>query len=555
EQYRARVTEYALRAHAFEIDDIVLRRTERWSKAILAANLHYLDGRTVPMPTPAQYNFFFTHDLLLTDLGAVRFDTARVASDLRYLASLAQADSLLPHAYYWRNGRYVTEYAGSDNWNHMWFVLLTSSYLKHSGDAGTVRMLWPMIQKSLRLMLKNERNGLMNSERPDWWDIGHIYGARAYLTTLMVRTLRSYAYLAIEIGHEEDLLAEHLDLSNLMQEQMVDQLWDDDAGYLLNMLDSVEVDKHFYSGSLLAGAFDLLGPAKKGRLLESAARVLLDEKIGIRNAMPPDYLELIDRYRFNGPEVGAPYQYMNGGVWPQGIAWYAMAMLAAGRPDEAEAVLKRYLTLDGIEQSPNGQPALFEYRNADSSAPGYGRIDKTTFLWAGGWYLYVLYQLAGVRENEWNLWFSPDLPSGFGDMEYDLMINGVRSRVSWRGRGAFFRRIDVDGERVHSAVGLSPAMHVNFTRGIPDQPYLARATGIVKNVAYVASHRRLTVGIRAVPGQTVETVVISPTPSARILVGDHDVTDSARVTAKDGAYVVSLSWVSELANTTLSLEL
>ncbi len=548
ETYESRVADYALREHAFDVDDAELVRTERWSKALLAADMHYLDGKVVPMPTPAQYNFFFTHDLLLTDLGAVHFDTARVAQDLRYLAGLAYPDSLLPHAYYWRNDEYVTEYAGSDNWNHLWFILLSSSYLKHSGDQKTIRSLIPMLRNSLRLMLQNERDGLMYSERPDWWDIGHVYGARAYLTTLMIRALRSYVYLSLELGYD-DGLGRYLDLADKMRGQLVEKLWDEDAGYLLNMLDSTAVDRHYYSGSLLAAAFDLLDPEMENRLLESARDVLLDEKIGIRNAMPPDFLDHIDRYHFNGPEVGAPYQYMNGGVWPQGIAWYAMGMLAADRPDDARDVLKRFLTLDGIERSPNGQPALFEYRNADWSAPGYGRIDKTAFLWAGGWYLHVLYQLAGVRENEWNLWFDPNLPSGFDNVAYDLVMHGERSHVTWSGNGPFFRSITADGRRIYSAIATAPAAQITLERGLPDDPYLARATGIVDSVEYEASEERLNVHVRGLRGQSLEVVVVSPKTPRFVFVNGREIADQADTRFVRGAYVTSLTWTLDRAIT------
>jgi glycogen debranching enzyme len=256
-----------------------------------------------------------------------------------------------------------------------------------------------MIRQSMRFMLSNAHGGLMHSERPDWWDIGHVYGARSYLTTLMIRALRSYTFIFHELGYEPESLREYIDLADDMQQRLVSELWDDQAGFLMNMLDSATVDRHYYSGSLLGAAFGVLDESRTERLLTTAREVLLDEQIGIRNAMPPDFLDLIEEYRFNGPEVGAPYRYMNGGVWPQGIAWYALGLLSAGHPDSARAALTRYLTLDGIRQSPNGQPALFEYRNTDREAPDYGQIDKTTFLWAGGWYLHVLYQLAGARDS------------------------------------------------------------------------------------------------------------------------------------------------------------
>ena len=58
--------------------DSIIDQSVFWAKAILEANAHYLDGEIVPMPCPAEYNFYFTHDVLKTDLAAVNFDTERV---------------------------------------------------------------------------------------------------------------------------------------------------------------------------------------------------------------------------------------------------------------------------------------------------------------------------------------------------------------------------------------------------------------------------------------------------------------------------------------------
>ena len=65
--------------------DPVIDRSVSWAKAILEVNTHYIDGDFVPMPCPAEYNFYFTHDVLLTDLAAVNFDTARVKRDLSFI--------------------------------------------------------------------------------------------------------------------------------------------------------------------------------------------------------------------------------------------------------------------------------------------------------------------------------------------------------------------------------------------------------------------------------------------------------------------------------------
>lgn len=543
--YEHRVAHYVLDDAHFAVSDSTLFHTMQWSKALLQADRHYIDGHVVPMPCPAQYNFFFTHDLLLTDLGAVMFDTERVKNDLGYLRGLARGDSLLPHAYYWREDGFKTEFAAADNWNHLWLVILSASYLKHSRDRATVAALLPMIRQSLRLMLENERDGLMYASRPDWWDIGQVYGARAYLTILTIRALQSYLYLVAELGVADPQASGYAARAGRMNQQLVRRLWDDEAGYLLNMLDETTLDRHYYTGSLLAAAYDLLDDDRKRTLLETARTVLLDEQIGIRNAMPPDFHTLTDVYRFNGPEVGAPYKYMNGGVWPQGIAWYVLGLIAARQPEDAANALRAYLTLDGIRDSPNGQPALFEYREADPQTPTYGRIDKTTFLWAGGWYLHVLYQLAGVRENAWNLSLDPDTPIGFEEAAYDLMVAGRRSRVTWSGTGASFKRILLDGQPAASAVLTGPASRIMLERGLPDTPYLAAATARITRVTYSAPNATLTVEATGLAGQQASYTLLSPVPLERVQVEGFEVLDRATTTAgpENGLYRLSFRTV------------
>jgi hypothetical protein len=71
-----------IREKPFVTGDPVLDKSVLWSHGILGANMHYIDGTIQPMPCPAQYNFYFTHDVLLSNLGAVNFDLPRVKKDL-----------------------------------------------------------------------------------------------------------------------------------------------------------------------------------------------------------------------------------------------------------------------------------------------------------------------------------------------------------------------------------------------------------------------------------------------------------------------------------------
>ena len=106
-------------ASSFTTGDQGADQSIAWAKAVMEVNRHYLDGEIVPMPCPAEYNFYFTHDVLVTDLAAVHFDSERVKSDLDYIIRHADENLIIPHAYYWKDGKYVTEFASSDNWNNL----------------------------------------------------------------------------------------------------------------------------------------------------------------------------------------------------------------------------------------------------------------------------------------------------------------------------------------------------------------------------------------------------------------------------------------------------
>jgi hypothetical protein len=538
----------------FRIPDPELIETDRLARALLRTNRHHLDGHVVPMPCPAQYNFFFTHDLLLTDLGAVAFDPERVRDDLRYVHSLVRGDSLLPHAHYWRDSTFVTEFADADNWNHLWVVLLSAAYLKHSDDEGTVEALFPTLQKSMELMVGNERDGLMYASRPDWWDIGRVSGPRAYLTALTIRAIEAFHFIALELDRQDTVRPAWSQLAQRMRVALVDRLWDDEAGYLLNGVDAETVDRHFYTGSMLAAIFGLLDHEKGDILLETVRRELLDEQVGVRNAMPADFHLLGELYRFQEGEVGGPFLYMNGGVWPQGNAWYALALIEAGRVNEARDALYRYLSIAGISRSPNGHPAFYEYRNADPAASTYGAIDKPTFLWAGGWFLHVLYRLAGLRENPWNLFFSPHLPDGWDTIEYDLALKGRSSRVVWSGAGPAFSRILFDGVESATAVMTGPVSRIELERGAATTPYLARASAVVDHVRRTDGDRTIVAGVRSIPGQDIEVEVMGPAPLQRVMIdGTERPVVIEWTTLSGGGYSTRVRWRSERAEELISI--
>src|SRR5574341_896683 len=205
--YKKHITAAAQGVPVFHSGNAELDHSTQWAKAILAANRHFLDGEIVPMPCPAQYNFYFTHDALMTDLAAANFDAARVRTDLLYLARKANAENLIPHAYYWKDDGFKTEFAGKDNWNHFWFILVAASYLRHTGDLTLLQRLQPVLENSLTFTLSHlGDDGLLWAGYPDWWDIGKALGPRAYMTALAIRALQEFIFIGANLKYAPEKL-------------------------------------------------------------------------------------------------------------------------------------------------------------------------------------------------------------------------------------------------------------------------------------------------------------------------------------------------------------
>ncbi|MGB6033200.1 MAG: hypothetical protein WBH55_10225, partial [Bacteroidota bacterium] len=473
----------------FSTGDPWVDRSARWATSLLAANAHYLDGDIVPMPCPVEYHFFFTHDLLLTDLGAVMFDADRVRKDLLYLKRIS-GDSLLAHAYYWKDGEYITEWCTPDNWNHLWFIIVSAAYLRHTLDTATVAGLYPMLSRSLESILTQRRgDDLMHARRPDWWDIGEWEGPRAYLTILTIRAIEDYLFTNAMLRRQNEDLLWLQSAAESMQSALCGKLWDKEAAYLLNY-NGRELDRHYYMGSLLGAVYGTLGTERGKALVETAERLLLDPQIGVRNVHPADFHQDSVRalFNFKGNEAGDSLFYANGGIWPHANAWYLMAMHSVGRVEDAWPLFRTIMTVDGISSSPMGLPAMYEYRYADQASPLYGMIDKPSFLWAGGFYLQTLLRLLGVEEAGWNIVIGGDRFSKLDSCRFPLHYGKLNS-VQLHGTGPALERFTVGGRLVPSRVlpteiavsevGNADGMEWEILSGGVDAPYLEEISAIL----------------------------------------------------------------------------
>lgn len=506
------------RASTFSTGDSVLDRSVLWAKAILEVNKHYIDGEIMPMPCPAEYNFYFTHDVLLTDLAAVNFDLPRVKNDLRFIQKLANKDKIIPHAYYWKDSAFVTEFADHDNWNNFWFIIVSSEYLKHSGDADFVKGLYPYLEKSLKqAMLTKGADDLMWSYRPDWWDIGRRYGQRSYMTILAVKALKSFVYLSSALGKNIPALKAYEELADRMTAQLNSKLFMGKYGYLMNYTGPDTVDEHYYSGSLLAAHYGLTDKAETSRLVETAGEKIVDDKVGVYTVFPMDFDKLQDFWHLVNNEAGDKYYYLNGGIWPQSNAWYALALSTDGRKEKAAEFIRNVMTIDGIMNGPNGQPAMYEVRNGNASSPSeYGTIDKPQFMWAGGWYLYSLYYLFGLDNNEWNIQFNPFLGREMISCSFDLTAGGKLNHVSI-GKGSR-KKVKTGVKEINSFVlpaGAEKQGDIYIQTGKTDQPMLVSTNSVLKSCSY--KNNILSFRLAAFAGHQNVSSVISPSKPQKIL--------------------------------------
>lgn len=520
-----------------------LDHSVHWAKAILAVNRHYIDGTLQPMPCPAEYNFYFTHDVLLTDLAAINFDSARVKADLEFITQHASPEKIIPHAYYWKDDRFETEFAAPDNWNHFWFIQLVASYLRHSDDQATVEKIFPFVAKSLAQSLQSRReDGLMWAGHPDWWDVGYNFGPRAYMTILMLRSLADYNFLLTRLNILPDKRREIARLAQEMRSQIQEKLWDTNLNYPVNFLADGTKDLHFYTGSLLAVHFDLLEKSRQRALLVAVEKNLLLPQLGISNAIPMNFHQLNDIWHFHENEAGAPHFYMNGGIWPHGNAWFALGLIATGQKNRALEFVKKIMTVDGVAQSPGGQPAMYEYRHAAT-----GKIDKPQFMWAAGWYLYTLYHLYGAEENPWNLGLQPFLASDQKQTEFDWLLAGRLVQVKITGSGEKIQQVKFDGKAVVSAViptDAPPQRTIEIRLGAPGMPYLTRTDAILTRCEF-SRDEWLKFTLLAFPGHENTTRIVSPQLPKSIILNGMQALDFSRPAGD--SLLIEFHWVHAMA--------
>jgi len=511
--------DFARQVNAAQYSDAVFRSGDSWtdsavsfSRGLLAANRHWLNGTVVPMPCPAEYNFFFTHDVLLTDLSAIMFDAGRVKRDLLYLCTLAKNNEL-PHAYYWKDDGFKTEFCDTGNWNNLWIVLATAAYYRHTFDGQTAGRVHPLLTRALEKTLTLRHGNVLHGSQPDWWDFGKAPGARAYLTILTIRALEEYVYLSSCLHKDLSRLPLYEQTVRQLRTGLIMELWDESASYLLNSTPAGR-DSHIYMGALLASVYDLLPGDKAARLVQTSRARLLDPAVGIRTVFPADFhTEAVKKfYGVKSNEAGDPFLYANGGIWYLGNAWYAWAVRSVGEIEGAFEFYRRTMTLDGILRSPRGQPALYEYRYADTTAQEHGRVDKPSMMWSAGFCTGTAYRMSGIQDNVWNITVAGEAPQALQNVRAPLVYGGMKSLVR-SGKGSMLTRLLVDGKDIPSRIlprdaGSGKAIEVQM--GPIRYPFLDSTNSVLESAHLDPQSRTMSIALSSYAGHPTTVKVFTP---------------------------------------------
>jgi hypothetical protein len=515
-----------------------------YSRALLEANQHYLNGVVAPMPCPAEYNFFFTHDALLTNLSAIAFDPDRVRRDLLYIAGHAKG-SVIPHAYYWKDDGFKTEYCSPGNWNNIWFILATASYLRHTMDTTTVQRLYPLLTKSLEQTLSRRSGNVMHGTEPDWWDFGHAVGARAYLTVLTIRALEEYVFVSAWLRKNRSRLGGYEAMASGLRDGLMKDLWDESSGYLLNTIGS-DRDRHIYMGPLLAAVFGQLPDVNAQRLVATAGNMLVDSSIGIRTVFPADFHtdSVKSLYKVKGNEAGDAFTYANGGVWYLGNAWYARALRSIGDVEGSFDFYARTMTVDGIVQSPSGHPALYEYRYANPDAAAHGWIDKPTMMWSAGFCIGTAYLLAGLEDNVWNVTAAGKAARALEHVRCTYAFGG-RKTVERRGSGPMLIRLVANTKEIPSRIlplDARGASSLTVDMGAIRYPFLDSVNAILHTASLDPDSRILRCVLSSFNDHLTTVRVITPWLARSVAINGGAWKDWAVTSTPTGTLVVTVRY-------------
>lgn len=260
---------------------------------------------------------------------------------------------------------------------NLWYIIGQYYYYIMTKDKDFLEESWDSLQKALlwlRYQDSNECGLLEVHEAMDWADLFANRYNVLLDNVLYVAAYKCMSYLAEVLGedgsqYQKQAQDTHYKLNLLLwvgPEEPKDRTWllteRKEWLYPINLTETLLVQRPYYLpymafrdygdrfdtlGNLLAIILGVADEIKTNKILEYIKQVGLDAVYPIRALHPvinPGEKDWRDYYYLRN--LNLPYQYHNGGIWPFIGGFYVVALVKAGRLEEAQKQLERLTELN-----------------------------------------------------------------------------------------------------------------------------------------------------------------------------------------------------------------
>ncbi len=336
------------------------------------------------MASPEGYPHVWARDSVITSLGTVLLPEHRdcLRRSLETLGGQQSELGAIPNNVSVATGRLDHTNAGSVDSN-LWFIIGHYLQFQTFGDVEFLRAHWASLEKALLWLRYQDSNGcglLEVHEAADWADLLANRFNILYDNVLWYASLRAMAAMARALGVEG---ARYDALADDVRHKIRIVLWvgpenADEWGatcpghtewkHTLSQVDPVLVKRPFFLpyvafrdfgdycdvfGNLLAILFGVANPAQEKRILDYLHQVGIAEPYPVRVLHPvihPGNKDWREYYRNNN--LNLPDQYHNGGIWPFVGGFYVVALVKAGRSEEAARQLEKLAAVNrqGVDE-------------------------------------------------------------------------------------------------------------------------------------------------------------------------------------------------------------
>jgi hypothetical protein len=277
---------------------------------------------------------------------------------------------------------------------NLWFIIGVCNYLHQIPNNAFKKRMEIPLERCLRLLTAwefNSRGLLYVPQGGDWADEFILSGYVLYDQLLRLWALRSYAeiYQDNEARKKSDDLLFKIQVNYWPRPDFQDwHLLSHPSAYK-RILKTPPKSKYWLSAFMPAGYFRLFDTISNSLavILDIGEKKQVDQVIKFGQSLTkqivyqllPSFWPPIDethhqwkqlRNNYSHKFRNYPYQYQNGGVWAIINAWWGVALVRAGKIDQAQQILEGILQLNKLDMNGDDGWGFYEYVHAQTGHPG-----------------------------------------------------------------------------------------------------------------------------------------------------------------------------------------